>query len=68
MERDVLSETTWVWNDAWTGGFTNWSPGEPNGKGRTAADLDIESRFTVLRVLEEKQKSQTEEGFVCLCN
>ena len=39
------------------------------GAGRTAADLDIESRFTVLRVLEdERQKSETEEGFVCLCN
>jgi hypothetical protein len=36
--NDVLHETSWVWNDGWTGAYTNWQPGEPNGQ--SAEDTD----------------------------
>ena len=44
-------------------------PAKRDAMGRTAADHDVESRFAVLRVLEERQKSQKEEGYMdWLCN
>jgi hypothetical protein len=30
---DIADEGTWVWEDGYTGGYTNWFPGEPNDSG-----------------------------------
>ena len=38
--NDIAAETVWVWSDGATstGGYTNWSPGEPNGQANEQTD------------------------------